>query len=177
MAAKKPWSELSDAYKARLARAGVGPNSTAQSRQRARGHRAGEHKIRRAGGAKKLVAEGKLAPAAKPQSKKSAAAQAKKAPPLTAADIRYAKRLGAELAARGGGYQDDPEGAGEQAVRDMHRMGAVRFKAEVKTWRRLMRRWAASPDRDDPNVAVGMAALEALSREGGFVDTKWYFYH
>jgi len=50
--ARKPVSELSPAYARRLARA----EAAGKSRQAARGHKAGEHIVRRLGGAKALTA-------------------------------------------------------------------------------------------------------------------------
>jgi hypothetical protein len=92
---------------------------------------------------------------------------------LTKNDRRYARHMGPLLAARSGG---DPDEAKETALAYMQRVGAARFRGEVKVWRDLIKTYQADV-AEGAHISRGADFLDALSGDEGFPEVAWYWYH
>lgn len=196
--ARKPPEQLSAAYARRLARAAA----QGKTRQEARGHRAGEHVVRKQGGARALTpvqrrdAE-RLAAAVKgKRGEARAAAAAEEARlakrrerdrqrhagqrereqwtgQLTDKDKRYARRIGRAWHSKLG---LEPREAGEAGVARMGRIGPERFRYWVKHNRAAYRQYIKEVN-EGTYESRGEALLEMWAEEDGEPITMWLYYH
>lgn len=196
--ARKAAADLSPAYAARLARA----EARGLSRQAARGHRAGEHVIRRMGGAKALTATQrrdaeKLAAAVKGKrgaARREAEAEAnllaanrekrrqrnerqkereKWSGQLTDTDKKYARRIGRAWHVK---LAMEPAAAAQRGLERMQRIGPEKFRAAVKANRVMYRQYIKEID-DGDYESRGEEFLDYLASDDDEPATMWYYYH
>lgn len=196
--ARKPASELSPAYARRLARA----EAAGKSRQQARGHRTGEHIVRRAGGARKLSPDQvkdaeRLARAVKGKRGAERAAiaanEARLAKRRQAARERHGREVAREkwngvLTGKDRRYAADqgrhratllglgPKAAAERGIERMQRIGPERFRGAIRHQRVMHRQYLAE-------VAAGIyesrgeEMLDILAEKEEETNTIWFYYH
>lgn len=196
--ARKPASELSPAYARRLARA----EAQGKSRQAARGHRSGEHIVRKLGGAKSLNAVQRrdaelLAAAVKGKrgaARTAAAAEAGRLARnrerarerhrrqvareqwngvLTDKDKRYARRIGRAWHNKLGLELVE---AARRGLERMERIGPDWFRRAVKTNRAAYRQYIKEID-DGTYESRGEGMLDIWGEEEKEPITMWYYYH
>lgn len=196
--ARKPADQLSPAYARRLARA----EAKGLTRQQARGHRQGEHIVRKLGGARVLSPTQKrdaerLAAAVRGKRgavrAAAAAEEARKARNrerarerhrrqveherwsgvLTDKDKRYARMIGRRWSNKIG---LEPDAAAIRGVERMGRIGPERFRAWVKQNRAMFRQYREEVE-EGSYASRGIGFLELLAAPDNEQDVSWYFYH
>lgn len=164
MARKAP-ADLSPAYAKRLARG----EAQGKTRQEARGHKAGEHIIRRRGGAKALTAAQikRIETAAKQK------ARYKSTGLLSDKDKRYARLTGRKWAEK---LQMPPADGAQRGLERMQRFGAAKFRAAVILNRKMYREYLREIE-EGSYESRGEELLDILAFEDAEPDTRWYYYH
>lgn len=162
-------SQWSEAYRRRIERA----EARGLSRQEARGHRAREHVERRERA--QLRSQGvepptRRAPPKEPPKRDLAG--------LSTSDKAYIRRFAAEQAARQNPPADGPELAAQMRGYAA-RVGMEKFRAEARRTRAMHREYIGALRRNGGGgwEPRGMTMLDAFAADGGFEDTRWYFYH
>lgn len=196
--ARKPAADLSPAYARRLARA----EAQGKSRQAARGHRAGEHVVRRLGGAKALTAsqrqdaerlaaavKGKRGAARRAEAERQArlakrrerarekherqVAREKWNGVLTDKDKRYARTIGRAWHVK---LNVEPADGARMGVTRMERLGPAVFRDAVKRNRAAYRQYRREIE-DGTYESRGEELLDLWGKEEDETTTLWYYYH